>query len=64
MFIPLYPVGVASEIIILARSLPFIKTRDLHSVLLPNSYNFAFSYWAFTLVRFWLRELHSLWAML
>ena len=50
MFIPLYPVGVASEVIILARSLPSIKKQNLHSILLPNSYNFAFSYWVFTLV--------------
>ena len=52
MFIPLYPVGVASEAIIIICGLPYIHARDLHSISLPNSYNFAFSYWTFSVVGF------------
>ena len=50
LFIPLYPAGVAAEIWLLYSGLPWIDSRRLHSVALPNILNFAFSYKIFTTV--------------
>jgi hypothetical protein len=50
VFIPLYPVGVAAEVVLMSRSLPFIRARRLFSVFMPNAYNFAFDYSVFMTV--------------
>jgi Protein tyrosine phosphatase-like protein, PTPLA len=50
-FLPLYPVGVASEMWLLAGGLPAARGRRLHSVALPNKWNFAFDYSWFLMVR-------------
>ncbi len=43
-FYVLYPVGLLSEMWLLYSGLPTIAARRLHSVLLPNRWNWAFSY--------------------
>ena len=45
-FYVLYPVGLLSEMWLLYSGLPGIAARQLHSVLLPNRWNWAFSYYA------------------
>lgn len=47
-FVPLYPIGVASEMWLLLRGMPYIRARGLHSVALPNKLNFAFDYYFLT----------------
>jgi very-long-chain (3R)-3-hydroxyacyl-CoA dehydratase len=47
MFIPLYPIGVAAEMGLIWMALPYIKSRDLYSLHMPNSANFGFSYLSF-----------------
>ena len=49
-FLPLYPVGVASEMWLLAGGLPAARGRRLHSVTLPNTWNFSFDYAWFLVV--------------
>ncbi len=50
-FIPLYPLGVlAGEMPLIWNGLPYIKQRKLHSIDMPNSLNFAFSYHTFAQV--------------
>ena len=49
-FLPLYPVGVASEMWLLFSGLPAARGRRLHSVALPNTWNFAFDYSYFLVV--------------
>lgn len=53
-FIGLYPVGVSSEMNAVYEALPFIKTRGLRSLTLPNPANFAFDYHLFLKVGGWL----------
>lgn len=51
-FIPLYPLGIlGGEMPLIWNGLPYIKQRSLHSLEMPNSFNFAFSYHAFAQVR-------------
>jgi very-long-chain (3R)-3-hydroxyacyl-CoA dehydratase len=49
-FIPLYPVGVVGEMHAMYLALPYIGARKLHSVMLPNPFNFAFDYRIFMIV--------------
>ena len=50
-FIPLYPLGIfGGELPIIRAGLPYIRARRLHSVVMPNAWNFAFSYAAFCVV--------------
>lgn len=51
MFIPLYPLGIVSEVAIIYNSLSILKRSNLHSLSLPNRLNFSFSYYHFCLVR-------------
>ncbi|KIY95821.1 protein tyrosine phosphatase-like (proline instead of catalytic arginine), member b [Monoraphidium neglectum] len=44
-FILLYPIGVASELTMAWLALPALKESGLWSITMPNSYNFAFSYY-------------------
>lgn len=50
-FIVLYPVGVLAEIKSVWDALPLIKLRGLHSVRMPNVWNFGFDYHTFLAVR-------------
>lgn len=43
-FLPLYPLGVASEITMALLALPQVRRRKLLSIEMPNSWNFAFDY--------------------
>jgi very-long-chain (3R)-3-hydroxyacyl-CoA dehydratase len=50
--VPLYPLGIfGGEMPLIWSALPYLRDRELHSLSLPNSYNFAFSYYYFALVR-------------
>ena len=44
-FIPLYPLGVASELTMAYLALPIIKAKQPLSVHLPNAFNFGFDYY-------------------
>ena len=44
-FIPLYPLGVASELTMAYLALPIIKAKQPLSIQLPNSLNFGFDYY-------------------
>ncbi|KAF8055283.1 PAS2 [Scenedesmus sp. PABB004] len=43
-FLPLYPLGVSSELTMAALALPAIRARGLWSVGLPNAWNWGFDY--------------------
>ena len=47
LFIPLYPVGMVAEIVLMLKALPFLRDSKLNSIALPNAYNFAFDYHLF-----------------
>lgn len=49
-FIPLYPLGVASEMTMVALALPQIRKSQMWSISMPNAYNFAFDYFLFCLL--------------
>lgn len=51
-FYALYPVGVVAEMWIIWAGLPAIAATGLHSISLPNGWNWAFSYYYFMTVRF------------
>mmetsp|Transcript_3124 Transcript_3124/g.19264 ORF Transcript_3124/g.19264 Transcript_3124/m.19264 type:complete len:209 (-) Transcript_3124:2410-3036(-) len=44
VFIPLYPIGVVAEIVLMYKGLGFVKRRNLHNLRMPNTFNFAFDY--------------------
>lgn len=44
LFIPLYPVGMLAEMVLMAKSLPYLKSQKLNSTALPNAVNFGFDY--------------------
>jgi len=50
LFYVLYPLGVASELGLIIVSLSWIKQADIYSIHMPNSWNFAFSYYYFLYV--------------
>ncbi|WIA16400.1 hypothetical protein OEZ85_013092 [Tetradesmus obliquus] len=43
-FLLLYPTGVVSEMLLLWKGLPYLRSRDLYSIHMPNKYNFAWDY--------------------
>eukprot|EP01026_Neomeris_dumetosa_P029022 TRINITY_DN2352_c0_g2_i1.p1 TRINITY_DN2352_c0_g2~~TRINITY_DN2352_c0_g2_i1.p1 ORF type:complete len:217 (-),score=6.92 TRINITY_DN2352_c0_g2_i1:277-927(-) len=43
-FIPLYPLGTMSEMVLVYYALEFIQKSKLYTVELPNNWNFAFDY--------------------
>ncbi|DBB00137.1 TPA: hypothetical protein ACH3X1_013984 [Trebouxia sp. C0004] len=47
LFIPLYPVGMLAEMVLMVKALPFLKSQKLNSVSLPNVFNFGFDYHMF-----------------
>jgi very-long-chain (3R)-3-hydroxyacyl-CoA dehydratase len=49
-FILIYPVGVVAEMVLMYKALPFIRSRKLYSVFMPNAYNFAFDFAIFIVV--------------
>ncbi|DBA71042.1 hypothetical protein WJX79_002593 [Trebouxia sp. C0005] len=47
LFIPLYPVGMLAEMVLMVKALPFLKSQKLNSISLPNVLNFGFDYHMF-----------------
>jgi very-long-chain (3R)-3-hydroxyacyl-CoA dehydratase len=47
LFIVLYPTGITGEVLSLWRSMPMVEKTKLFSYSLPNTWNFAFSYYYF-----------------
>jgi hypothetical protein len=43
-FLLLYPTGVVSEMVLLWKGLPYLRSRDLYSIHMPNTWNFAWDY--------------------
>lgn len=50
IFIPLYPLGVLSELSLVALALPYLFERNLWSISMPNAFNFAFSYPVYVII--------------
>uniref|UniRef100_A0A3B3Q9B6 Very-long-chain (3R)-3-hydroxyacyl-CoA dehydratase n=1 Tax=Paramormyrops kingsleyae TaxID=1676925 RepID=A0A3B3Q9B6_9TELE len=50
LFIVLYPMGVAGELLTIYAALPFVQKTGLYSVTLPNKYNFSFDYYTFLIL--------------
>jgi very-long-chain (3R)-3-hydroxyacyl-CoA dehydratase len=49
-FIPLYPIGAGSEMVLLFLALPELRRTGLYSVSMPNVANFAFDFTTFCTV--------------
>eukprot|EP00242_Pyramimonas_sp_CCMP2087_P012699 CAMPEP_0198200378 /NCGR_PEP_ID=MMETSP1445-20131203/3404_1 /TAXON_ID=36898 /ORGANISM="Pyramimonas sp., Strain CCMP2087" /LENGTH=260 /DNA_ID=CAMNT_0043870433 /DNA_START=90 /DNA_END=872 /DNA_ORIENTATION=+ len=49
-FIVLYPIGVGSELTMVYIGMPYMKNNHTYDLLMPNAYNFAFSYYTFLLI--------------
>lgn len=47
VFIPTYPFGVVSEILILYGALPYAKERQMYNLNMPNALNFSFDWHKF-----------------
>ena len=47
LFIPIYPVGMLAEMVLMAKSLPYLQSQKLNSIALPNAFNFGFDYHLF-----------------
>lgn len=47
----LYPAGVVSEMLLLYWGVPYVRSRDLYSIHMPNKWNFAWDYALFIRVR-------------
>ncbi|XP_028663915.1 very-long-chain (3R)-3-hydroxyacyl-CoA dehydratase 2 [Erpetoichthys calabaricus] len=47
LFIVLYPMGVAGELLTIHAALPYVQKTGLYSVKLPNKLNFSFDYYTF-----------------
>ncbi|XP_041100316.1 very-long-chain (3R)-3-hydroxyacyl-CoA dehydratase 1-like isoform X1 [Polyodon spathula] len=45
LFIVLYPVGVAGELLTIYAALPYVRKSGMFSVRLPNKYNVSFDYY-------------------
>ncbi|XP_043923476.1 very-long-chain (3R)-3-hydroxyacyl-CoA dehydratase 1 isoform X2 [Protopterus annectens] len=50
LFIILYPVGVAGELLTIYASLPYVQKSGMYSLRLPNKYNVSFDYYYFLIV--------------
>tara|TARA_B100000768_G_scaffold175763_1_gene187600 strand:+ start:340 stop:831 length:492 start_codon:yes stop_codon:yes gene_type:complete len=50
MFIPLYPIGAASEMKLMYDGIPTMTAKKMYSISMPNAYNFAFDYTSFVKV--------------
>ncbi|XP_063777604.1 very-long-chain (3R)-3-hydroxyacyl-CoA dehydratase 1 isoform X2 [Pseudophryne corroboree] len=47
LFIVLYPVGVAGELLTIYAALPYVRKTGMYSLRLPNKYNVSFDYYYF-----------------
>eukprot|EP00976_Prorocentrum_cordatum_P087224 1186822-Prorocentrum_minimum.AAC.5 len=51
VFVPMYPFGVVSEMMLLYLALPFAKAREMYNIDMPNAFNFGFDWHKFMVVR-------------
>ncbi|KAG9476570.1 hypothetical protein GDO78_003226 [Eleutherodactylus coqui] len=47
LFIVLYPLGVAGELLTIYAALPYVRKTGMYSLRLPNKYNVSFDYYYF-----------------
>ncbi|KAJ8376728.1 hypothetical protein SKAU_G00073080 [Synaphobranchus kaupii] len=50
MFIIMYPIGVAGELMTIYTALPYVRRSGMLSVRLPNKYNVSFDYYIFLII--------------
>ncbi|XP_064805046.1 very-long-chain (3R)-3-hydroxyacyl-CoA dehydratase 1-like [Oncorhynchus masou masou] len=50
MFIIMYPLGVAGELLTIYAALPFVRKTGMLSMRLPNKYNISFDYYYFLII--------------
>ncbi|KAJ8277627.1 hypothetical protein GJAV_G00077750 [Gymnothorax javanicus] len=50
LFIVLYPLGVAGELLTIYTALPFVRKSGMFSMRLPNKYNVSFDYYIFLII--------------
>ena len=50
LFYVLYPTGITGEMLTMWKSLPYLKETEVWSIRLPNTWNFAFSYYVYTII--------------
>ncbi|XP_066579505.1 very-long-chain (3R)-3-hydroxyacyl-CoA dehydratase 1 isoform X2 [Amia ocellicauda] len=50
LFIVLYPLGVAGEIMTIYAALPYVQKSGMFSMRLPNKYNVSFDYYIFLIL--------------
>lgn len=50
MFIIMYPLGVAGELLTIYAALPFVRKTGMLSMRLPNKYNVSFDYYYFLII--------------
>uniref|UniRef100_A0A3B3SGJ7 Very-long-chain (3R)-3-hydroxyacyl-CoA dehydratase n=1 Tax=Paramormyrops kingsleyae TaxID=1676925 RepID=A0A3B3SGJ7_9TELE len=50
MFIVMYPLGVAGELITIYTALPYVRKSGMFSMRLPNKYNVSFDYYIFLII--------------
>ncbi|KAL4635255.1 very-long-chain (3R)-3-hydroxyacyl-CoA dehydratase 1 [Arapaima gigas] len=50
MFIVMYPLGVAGELMTIYAALPYVQKSGMFSLRLPNKYNVSFDYYIFLII--------------
>ncbi|XP_036376609.1 very-long-chain (3R)-3-hydroxyacyl-CoA dehydratase 1 isoform X2 [Megalops cyprinoides] len=50
MFIVMYPLGVAGELMTIYAALPYVRKSGMFSMRLPNKYNVSFDYYIFLII--------------
>ncbi|XP_048856982.1 very-long-chain (3R)-3-hydroxyacyl-CoA dehydratase 1 isoform X2 [Brienomyrus brachyistius] len=50
MFIVMYPLGVAGELMTIYTALPYVRKSGMFSMRLPNKYNVSFDYYIFLII--------------
>ncbi|XP_040570340.1 very-long-chain (3R)-3-hydroxyacyl-CoA dehydratase 2 [Lepeophtheirus salmonis] len=50
LFIVLYPIGITGELLSMYYALPEVARNNTFSILLPNKYNFTFSFYYFLII--------------
>jgi hypothetical protein len=50
MFIIMYPLGVAGELLTIYTALPYVRKTGMLSMRLPNKYNVSFDYYYFLVI--------------
>ncbi|XP_053323214.1 very-long-chain (3R)-3-hydroxyacyl-CoA dehydratase 1 [Spea bombifrons] len=50
LFIVLYPIGVAGELLTIYAALPYVRKSGMYSLRLPNKYNVSFDYYYFLII--------------